>query len=296
MNVSFAYLLGMIIGNGTIQRGANDTTVMIELPHKNFITDNRDARLCTSASLNDIRNYLEPVVSSSMTTTQSQSVSRISFTKNNKDFLISEINRYLSNCSNHENMRIHEELFNQSKDVRIAIMQGIADSTAYVRKSNRFFKPYEHRVYIEVPHNWYLVIDVCNFLKKLDIPVQTIDWAHPNMRDSRLVQYNKGNTNFWKKEHQIKIWVNEFLPIGFKVIHKQQALEELALEYKIFVEDEGKILEEKTHKYYWDMREIRKNKPNHPSVNDEFIPEEIRDKQFSRWQDIARELGYSEES
>ena len=29
-----AYLLGMVTGNGEIQRGVNETTVVIEIPHK----------------------------------------------------------------------------------------------------------------------------------------------------------------------------------------------------------------------------------------------------------------------
>ena len=43
-----------------------------------------------------------------------------------------------------------------------------------------------HRVYIEIPGNWQFVIDVANMLKSLDIPVQTIDFGHPNFRDSNL--------------------------------------------------------------------------------------------------------------
>lgn len=294
MNIRFAYLLGLIIGNGTIQRGPNETTIVIEIPHKNFKVDERDVKLFVLASLNDIRNYLEPLLDRSIRTNQLDTVTRISFSKNNEDFLITEINKYLKGYSNHENMRIHEKIYEESTDVRIAILQGIADSTAYVRRSNYFFLHHKHRVYIEVPRNWLLVIDICNLLKSVDIPVQTIDFAHPNLRDGQMKKYNQGNHTFWKKEHQIKIWVNEFLPIGFKVKHKQTALKEFLQE---FLHGEGKTqdeLSETTHKFYWEKKQQVKEREIHPMINDNSIPQQIRGRQFSNWQQIANELGYKE--
>ncbi len=293
MNIKFAYLLGMIIGNGTIRRGIHETTIVIEIPHKNFKVDNRDVKLFVSASLNDIRNYLETLLDRNLKTSQTDSVTRISFSKNNGDYLITELNRYLSGYSNHENMRIHEDIYNESKDVKLSILQGIADSTGYVRRSNRYFKNF-HRVYIEIPHNWYLVIDICNLLYSVDIPVQTIDFAHPNMRDGKLKKYNNGNKKFWKKEHQIKIFVNEFLPIGFKVRHKQQALEEFTKEMLNSTGMNLDKLKEKTHLFYWQKKAKNRCRLNHPGVYDEFIPEEIRGKQYNGWQEIAYDLGYKE--
>ena len=36
MNNEMAYLLGMITGNGVIQRGVTTTTISIDVPHKNW--------------------------------------------------------------------------------------------------------------------------------------------------------------------------------------------------------------------------------------------------------------------
>ena len=33
MNNEMAYLLGMITGNGEVQRGATETTIVVEIPH-----------------------------------------------------------------------------------------------------------------------------------------------------------------------------------------------------------------------------------------------------------------------
>lgn len=39
MNTEMAYLLGMILGNGEIQRDNNETRITIDIPHKNLYTD-----------------------------------------------------------------------------------------------------------------------------------------------------------------------------------------------------------------------------------------------------------------
>ena len=139
-----------------------------------------------------------------------------------------------------------------------------------------------------------MVSDVCRLLKDVNIPVQAIDWAHPNMRDGNLVKFKEVKPDFWKKEHQIKIWANEFLPIGFAVLHKREALAQFATELIDGLESEGKKPEEVTHKFYWEGRERNKNKPHHPSENDGFIPSEIRGKHYDSWKQIAKDLGYGE--
>ena len=63
MNREMAYLLGMICGNGEIQRGSIDTTVSIEIPHKKLATENNnDVRIYVRASITDIRNIIEPII------------------------------------------------------------------------------------------------------------------------------------------------------------------------------------------------------------------------------------------
>ena len=295
MNREMSYLLGLICGNGEIKRGASETTVSIEIPHKKLATENNnDVRIYVRASITDIRAVLEPLIGTGLSFTQQDNYSIISFTKPNNEYLMREILRYIGNAISHENIRINDEVFDFTRDEKLSFLQGFADVTGYIRRSNYFFKKYMHRVYLEVPHNWYLVTDVCRLLKEINIPVQAIDWAHPNMRDGNLVKFNEGKPDFWKKEHQIKIWANEFLPIGFAVLHKKEALEIFAKELTEGIEGEGKEVEELTHRFYWESNGKNKLKPNHPSENDEFIPTEIRGKHYDSWKDIAFDLGYKE--
>ena len=295
MNNEMAYLLGMIMGNGEIKRGAQQTTISISIPHKKLQTeDENDVHVYVAASVTNIRSVLEPLISKDLHYVPNKSESILTFTKNNEDYLVREIIQFANNVISCEDMRIPNHFYDSTKDIKVSFLRGFSDVTGYIRRSNYFFDKYMHRVYIEVPHNWYMVVDICNLLSSIDIPVQNIDWAHPNMRDGNLKKYNEGKVNFWKKEHQIKIWANEFLPIGFAVIHKNSALQSLAAELIKGIKTEGKNIVEKTHKFYWENRESNREKPNHPSEGDEFIPIEIRNKHYNSWQAIAHDLGYKE--
>lgn len=299
MNNEMAYLLGMITGNGEIQRGSISTTVSIDIPHKKLETEfQKDVGIYVKASITDIRQILEPLLGTSLKFIQNANISILSFTKDNEDYLIREIMRYIGNASSSESIRISSEVFGFTMDERRQFVKGFADVTGYIRRSNYAFKEPNYRVYFEIPHNWELVIDFCNLLKSIDIPVQNIDWAHPNMRDGNLKKYNQGKPDFWKKEHQIKVWAVEYQPIGFAVIHKQEALDYFSEKQKTFLETQrNKKYSEITHRYYWQMNaKKRKEKPIHPRENDDFIPEEIRGKHYNSWSEIAFDLGYNRES
>lgn len=294
MNNEMAYLLGMITGNGEIQRGLNETTIVIEIPHKKLETElEKDVSVYVKASITDIREIIEPLVGTSLRFNQSTNVSYISFTKSNGDYLMREIIRHIGGATSHNNVRISDEVFKFTLDERKQFIKGFADVTGYIRKSNYFFDKEMHRVYFEIPQNWKLVTDFCNLLKSVDIPVQNIDWAHPNMRDGNLKKYNEGKKDFWKKEHQVKVWANEYEPIGFAVIHKDEALEKFAHEQIVYIESQHKKVSDVTHRYYWEMIGKKKVKPTHPAENDEFIPEEIRGNHYDSWKEIAYDLGYN---
>lgn len=293
MNTEMAYLLGMICGNGEIRRELTESRVSIDIPHKKLETEEqKDVLVYVKASIADIRSILEPLVGAGIEFIQSRSATILSFRKPNDNYLMREIMRFIGDGTSHDNIRLNQEVFNFTYDEKLNLLRGFADVTGYIRRSNYFFKKHMHRVYLEVPNNWYLVIDICNLLKDVDIPVQNIDWAHPNTRDPKLNKYNEGKPNFWKKEHQIKIFANEFEPVGFAVIHKKEALYKLSNELKKGLENERKEVESTTHKYYWEGRKVNKNNPYHPGVNDEFIVKEIRGTNYNSWRDIAKELGY----
>lgn len=296
MNVEMAYLLGMVTGNGEVQRGNADTTISIEIPHKKLETEfQHDVSIYVRASITDIRQVLEPLLGTSLSFTQNANVSILSFRKPNEDYLMREVLRYIGGATSSDNARISSEVYQFTSDERKQFVKGFADVTGYIRRSNYAFTEPNYRVYFEIPHNWGLVVDFCNLLKSIDIPVQAIDWAHPNMRDGNLKKYNEGKPDFWKKEHQVKVWALEYQPVGFVVLHKQQALDFFAEEQKKPYVLAGKDPSARLHRYYWELTQRNRQKPHHPGENDEFIPEEIRGKHYNSWTAIAEDLGYGED-
>jgi hypothetical protein len=288
MNTEMSYLIGMILGNGEIQREKSETTVTIDIPYKNLYTDDlKDIAIYVKASVVDIRSIVEPLLGHNLVVTQTAHSTKLSFTKSNDEYVMRELMRYIGAGRHHSTMKMDDELFSITTDEKKSLLRGIADVTGYIRKSNiAFGQDGAHRVYIEIPGNWYMVIDIANMLKEVDIPVQTIDFGHPNFRDGNLVKYNDGKPNFWKKEHQVKIFANEFLPIGFNIKHKQDSLEKYAEELLEFIDPE------KTHKFYWEKAKRHAEKPIHPYENDPSLPKEIRGKHFDSWTDLANLLGY----
>lgn len=314
-NAELSYLLGMIAGKGTIIRGNERTEIIIEIPHKNLISEGMDAKLSVKASLDDIRNIVEPLIGTRLLSTQTPHKTVLKFTKDNHDFLIREIARYFGRLNSCKDFRIPEEVFDFSADMKRQFIIGLADVTAHIRSSNSAFGiRHNHRAYIEIPVNWFIVADIGNLLYDIDIPVHTIDWAHPNMRDTNLKYYNEGKRDAWFKEHQIKIFADEFEKVGFKIDHKMRALRKLASnnrhEWDKSVQE--KITEAKTeekkamlttrlgrididhHKYYWQTKEIVRKKPIHPMENSDKIPEIIRGRHFNSWKEICVALGYKE--
>ena len=290
MNTEMAYLLGMILGNGEIQRNNTETRVTIDIPHKNLYTDDmKDVRVYVKASTVDIRAIVEPLIGHSLTVTQNKRSTVMTFVKPNDEYITREIIRFIGGGRHHSTMRMNPNLFSITTDEKKTLLRGIADVTGYIRKSNiAYGQDGAHRVYIEIPGNWYMVIDIANMLKAVDVPVQKIDFGHPNFRDGELKKYNQGKPYFWKKEHQVKIFANEFLPIGFNIKHKQEALEKYSDELLEFIDPV------KTHKFYWEKPIKRKTRPSHPHESDECLPIEIRGQHFDSWTDLARLLGYGE--
>jgi hypothetical protein len=309
----FAYLLGMITGKGTIIRKSTSTEILIEIPHKNLIIEGMDVQLSVKASITDIKEILEPFIDTRISVISMENKTILSFGKDNAFVLIREINKQMRNLISCKDFRIPEEIYIAPSDIKKEFLRGLADVTAHIRSSNIAYSiAYNHRVYIEIPVNWFLTVDIANLLMDLDIPVQTIDWGHPNTRDPNLKDYNRGKKYAWFREHQIKIFADEFEKVGFKINHKMKALMKLAeinrKEWDKYVRDQIKTSKDPSkleelekmlghieivhHKYYWETRDRNKPKPYHPMENDSRIPCIIRERHFDTWKSIAKTLGY----
>jgi hypothetical protein len=102
-------------------------------------------------------------------------------------------------------------------DWRREFLRGFADVAGNIRISNNYFG--RHRVRLDIlnyPTNWEIPVQLCLLLQEHSgIPVQMITWGHPNL-----------GRKF--REHQLNIFAEAFMKIGFNFQHKQVILEELA--------------------------------------------------------------------
>ena len=130
MNIEMAYLLGMICGNGEIQRNLSETIVSIDIPHKKLETEEvHDVKLYVKASIADIRRVVEPLVGAGLDFVQNKSSTILSFIKPNTDYLIREINRYIGNAVSHNDINLHSDIFTCTLDEQKQFIKGFADVT-----------------------------------------------------------------------------------------------------------------------------------------------------------------------
>lgn len=126
MNNEMAYLLGMITGNGEIQRSLTETTISIDVPHKKLETEfQKDVGIYVKASITDIRQILEPLLGTSLKFIQNPNLSILSFTKPNEDYLMREIMRYVGNASSAETIRISPKFFNLQRMKGNSLSKGL---------------------------------------------------------------------------------------------------------------------------------------------------------------------------
>lgn len=97
-------------------------------------------------------------------------------------------------------------------------VRGYGDVSGNIRPANRD-QAGRHRVRLDILNrktNWHVPVQICLLLQNyLDIPVPVITWGHPNLGRE------------WR-EHQLNVYAEEYLRVGFSFEFKQQALEELA--------------------------------------------------------------------
>ncbi|OLS16536.1 MAG: hypothetical protein HeimC3_53780 [Candidatus Heimdallarchaeota archaeon LC_3] len=290
LDLDVAYLLGLIVARGEIsfsEGGLNK--IIIEFPFRNQkvkgITIKIDQKDQILLNLRHIFRRINELTSINFREEEGDSsISLILETPKNTMFL-RNINFLLKGKKSYKEFSIPEEIFNAPSEFQKEFLRGFSDVAGSARAANAYISG-QHRIYLDVLNqNWQLPIQLCYLLQdKLKIPVQTITYGHPNLRDPQLNDYNKGKVG-WSREHQIKIFAENFNEIGFYVRHKQNVLDELAN----FNEDNFKHNE----KYCEPPKSIRKIKPIHPEENSDKLPDVLKGQHCDTYWQICGLLGCS---
>ncbi len=279
MNEDIAYLLGLVIGKGAFVKEGQTWRLIITFPYKSLVAEgyknNYDKPLELSHSLDAVVNRIRSCgFDVSKENTNKNDVALI-ITWHKNDLSLQML-KYLLNgeSTDFHSFRIPKTIFDSDKEIQKEFLRGYFDTTGHVRKSNYAYagKDDQHRVYLEVDQrNWLLVADLAKLLKNLKVPIQTIDFGHPNFRDPEL----KKAKGFWAKEHQLKIFANQFVSVGSYLKYKNEVLKELADKNKSDLGSGHEKVVPRT-----------KVKPKNPEENSDKLPPFLRGKHFNNWREL----------
>lgn len=278
-----SYLLGLITGRGEIQYNQDVKKIIIDFEYKSQkVTVGRsldlNQKLHIQTSLDQVIVRLQNIGINVAKIVSEKSISLV--LKWDKEDIAWLFIKFLINGTrfSYHDFQVPEPIFESTEINKKEFIRGIGDVTGYVRPSNYygFSEPYRHRVYIEITQkNWSLPSQLCCLLQSIQVPIQNINYGHPNLRDPK----NKKGNRSWAKEHQMKIFAEDYQKIGFYISHKEQALTELADTNKSNFDTSIPLCDGTTN---------RKNtKPIHPDENDSDLPTEIRGKHFDAYKEIC---------
>lgn len=282
-----AYFLGLIVARGEIVEGRIATSILTTFPYRNLevegISKSYKNPVELSLGLDRILNRIAGLGANVRKETQEKAVQLVIESKKRSLFM-RVLTMFLGKEKSYLEFHIPKQIFDADRSIQKEFMRGYSDLAGSARLSNQFIDG-RHRIYVDILNsNWHLPVELCHLLQdKLNVPVQTIDWGHPNIRDGNLEEYKAGRTHAWAREHQLKVFAEDFAPIGFYMRHKSEILKELA-EY-------NKRKYSRTSKFCSPPKRISEKKPHHPAENDEALPHNIRGKHFDSYRQVCEASG-----
>ena len=284
-----AYFIGLVTARGKITDDGRIRRISIEFPFRNLKVEGIKKKITQKdkilLSLDHVINRVNELTDANIRKEEGEhSIHLIIETLKNTLFL-RNIKMLLKGKTSYYEFEVPDQIFNADELVKKEFIRGFADVAGSARRSN-WNRWKKCRVYLDVlnsPFNWRLPVQICHLLQDhLGIPVDVIQWGHPNTRDPNLRDYKRGRKEAWSREHQIKIFADDFQKIGFYMSHKQEILEELA-QYNI---EKGFD----KAKFCTPPKRVRR-KPKHPAENSEKLPPEIRGKHYDSYWQICADLG-----
>ncbi|MBI5574032.1 MAG: hypothetical protein HY919_05715 [Elusimicrobia bacterium] len=274
-----SYLLGLIIGRGEIQYTNEVKKIVIDFEYKTLksraIKKVFDQKLHIQTSLDPVVLRLQNIGINTQKVITDKKLSLV--LRWQQEDIAWLFIKYLINGTrfSYHDFLIPEPVFESTDANKKEFLRGFSDVTAYVRNSNRD-QVGRYRVYIEISNkNWFLPPQICQLSQSLNVPTQYIGYGHPNIRG--------GSGTSWAKEHQTKIYAEDFEKIGFYISHKNEALKELA--------DYNKANFGKKQSLCTGKSSRKVVKEPHPHETHEKLPPEINGQHFDNFKEICKCLG-----
>ncbi len=290
LDPDMAYLLGLIVGRGMIREVSGMRQLIIEYPFRSLLATGIKisfvARDKILLSLDETINRLGELTEVTPKKVVSNNAVSIILESTKNSLLWRNISKLLNGKTSFREMEIPEIIYDAEEEIKKEFLRGIADVTGSIGTGGRD-QAGRHRVYISILNeNWKLPIQICKILqdKPLEIPVNTIDWGHPNTRNGHAKDYNAGREQAWAREHQLKVYAECFEQIGFRIIHKNEILKELAQYNRDHFQG-------RKANVCIPPKKRQKQKGAHPEENSEKLPVELKGKHCDSYWQVCLELG-----
>ncbi|MEN3026036.1 MAG: hypothetical protein ABC611_08140 [Candidatus Methanosuratincola petrocarbonis] len=281
------YFLGMLVARGTISESSGTKRVVIEFPFKNLRVVGIRKKIVQKdkllLSIMAVRSRIDELSDFNIRPVENEYSVSITFESLKNTVFWRDLKLFMGAGDSYLNFLIPEQIFEADTSIKKEFVRGFADVAGSARKANNYMGRVM-RVYLDVLNqNWKLVPQLCHLIQDhLNVPIHSVAYGHPNIRDPEVIEYNAGRREAWAREHQIKILADEFLKIGFYMKHKQEILEELA--------EHNRSLNFQAN-FCNPPKEIKKRKDGHPGESSEKLPTEIRGKHYDSYWQICADLG-----
>ena len=280
IDADVAYLLGLITARGRISESGETRRLIIEFPYQSLhiegTSGSYNANTSIRLGLQEIRERLLDLTGADIIITEKENSVALILRFMRNTMVWRNILMHMEGRTGYEHFLVPQIFFSPGipQDWKREYIKGFADVAGNIRHANRYIDG-TNRVRLDVLNyqtNWEMPVQLCTVLEEhLAIPVQMINWGHPN---------NRGTF----KEHQINIFAVPFGEIGFSLSHKQLILEE-------FIEYDREHHSNKTYNPCLGSKKIRKRKPKHKGENDEKLDDRLKGKHFNAYWQICKKLG-----
>jgi hypothetical protein len=279
----FAYFLGLLIGGGEF--GTNSIT--IEFPYKGWTFENFTI---PPKWFQDSITKIAPLVETQI---NAKAIPR--FVTNHMpryyieitpipQILVQTLQTY--GIRPVGKLRAHASIANLTPmldaEGKKRFIQGLADVIGSCRASHRHRSLSSAIVSFEIlQSNWNLPMQLCRLFYELNVPVDQIEYGHPN------IQSGKNPRGYWKKGHKVRVKVGDFGQVGYGLDCKRSGLDDLLKKEKQHRGEisHGELCPRPTRRY-----NIAPHKVNHVEENSHDLPPQLR-QHFIHFTDICKALG-----
>ncbi len=147
--------------------------------------------------------------------------------------LFNETTSYFAPDTSFDRFHIPKAIYKANKESKIEFVNGLLDTSGFPSPGGWLNRDGEKghgrmRVYFQLVRNWHLPVEIDNFLRsEFGLPIHTIDWGHPNIRDANLTDYFNARPTTWSREHQLKFFPEYYGAFKFRISSKQALFDEL---------------------------------------------------------------------